>query len=142
MIADYCYPQPLVRAWISNVILGIILVGSICGACSAEAQGLQFVGHGLLILRSSCSWSDRNHSTTKRLVYDTVVKTTGAGEYTVPYLKPGTYTVTATMAGFKTVSKTHMVVSNVGIFRPPNGFRLVGWSRQRDDNGFKRGSTD
>ncbi len=39
---------------------------------------------------------------------DIVVKTTGAGDYTAPYLKPGTYTITAGLTGFKAVSKTHI----------------------------------
>ena len=39
---------------------------------------------------------------------DAVVKATGAGDYTVPYLKPGTYTITARATGFAEVMKTHI----------------------------------
>ena len=42
---------------------------------------------------------------------EVVVKSTGVGDYTAPYLKPGVYTVTADKAGFKTVSKTHVALS-------------------------------
>ncbi len=42
---------------------------------------------------------------------DVLVKATGAGDYTAPYLKPGTYTITADMTGFKTVSKTHIALN-------------------------------
>ncbi len=41
---------------------------------------------------------------------DVVTKSTGAGDYTVPYLKLGVYTVTAEKAGFKTLSKTHITL--------------------------------
>ena len=39
---------------------------------------------------------------------DVVVKATTAGDYTAPYLKPGTYTISAKENGFKAVSKTHI----------------------------------
>ena len=39
---------------------------------------------------------------------DVVAKTTKAGDYTVPYLKTGVYTVTADKPGFKTLSFTHI----------------------------------
>ena len=39
-----------------------------------------------------------------------IVKTTGAGDYTATYLKPGVYTVTVDKAGFKTVSQTHITL--------------------------------
>ncbi len=39
---------------------------------------------------------------------DIVVKSTKAGDYTVPYLKLGVYSVTADKPGFKTVSFTHI----------------------------------
>lgn len=42
---------------------------------------------------------------------DVVVKASTAGDYTAPYLKPGTYTITATMGGFKTVSKTRIALN-------------------------------
>ena len=37
-----------------------------------------------------------------------VVKTTKAGDYTVPYLKTGVYSVTADKPGFKTLTFTHI----------------------------------
>jgi hypothetical protein len=41
---------------------------------------------------------------------DVVVKTTKAGDYTVPYLKTGVYTVTAEKPGFAKVSYTHITL--------------------------------
>ena len=41
---------------------------------------------------------------------DTKTVTTGAGVYTVPYLIPGTYTITAIKTGFKTENKTDILL--------------------------------
>jgi hypothetical protein len=74
----------------------------------AAAQGIQqFVGHvadttGAAV--PGATVTIRSEGTG----LDVVVKTTGAGDYTAPYLKPGKYSVTASMAGFQTVSKTHI----------------------------------
>jgi hypothetical protein len=101
--------KPLKRAWIFAVLFGLLFCGAILGR-SAAAQGIQqFVGHvddstGAAI--SGASVTVHNEGTG----VDIVVKTTGAGDYTVPYLKPGTYTITAGMAGFKEVSKTHIAL--------------------------------
>jgi hypothetical protein len=42
---------------------------------------------------------------------DTKTVTTGAGVYTVPYLIPGTYTITAIKTGFKTENKTDILLN-------------------------------
>jgi hypothetical protein len=42
---------------------------------------------------------------------DVTTLTTGAGDYTVPYLKPGTYTVTAVSGNFEQQSKTDIVLN-------------------------------
>lgn len=41
---------------------------------------------------------------------EVVTVTTGTGDYTVPYLNPGTYSVTATVPGFDTQTKTDLTV--------------------------------
>ncbi len=97
--------EPLVRAWIVNICLVIFLFASIFVG-SAGAQGIQqFVGH----IVDSAGASVPGASVTVHNVdtgIDNVVKTTGAGDYTVPYLKPGNYTITVRLAGFKETSKT------------------------------------
>ena len=42
---------------------------------------------------------------------DTKTITTGAGDYTVPYLQPGTYNITVRKTGFKTETKTNIVLN-------------------------------
>ena len=44
---------------------------------------------------------------------DTKTVTTGTGDYTVPYLIPGTYDIAVSKQGFKTVKKTDILL-NVG----------------------------
>ena len=74
----------------------------------ALAQGLQqFEGHvtdasGAAIPGASVTVHNEATGT------DVVVKTTGAGDYTVPYLKVGKYAITATMSGFQSLTKTHI----------------------------------
>ena len=96
------------RTWVPYFFFGPILFLSTLDR-SALAQGgiQQFEGHvtdpsGASIPGASVTIHDEATGV------DVVVKTTGAGDYTAPYLKPGTYTITATLAGFKEVSKTHI----------------------------------
>ena len=78
------------------------------GSRHAGAQtGQQFVGHVEDNSHASIAAATvtiHNEDTGE----DTIAKTTGAGDYTVPYLKAGTYTITAVKDGFKQVSKTHI----------------------------------
>ncbi len=74
----------------------------------ASAQGIQqFVGHiadstGAAIPGANVTIHNEGTGV------DLVVKSTEAGDYTAPYMKPGTYTITAALTGFKEVSKTHI----------------------------------
>ncbi len=89
-------------------VLVAVLLCLAAGSWPAAAQsGQSFVGHvedsshaaiaGATVTIHSEDTGD-----------DVVAKTTGAGDYTVPYLKPGTYTITAVKGGFKEVSRTHI----------------------------------
>ena len=74
---------------------------------AAAQSGQQFVGH--IEDASHAEIADatvtiHNEDTGE----DIVTKSTGAGDYTVPYVKPGIYTITAIKSGFKAVSKTHI----------------------------------
>nr|WP_158909706.1 TonB-dependent receptor [Granulicella sp. L56] len=78
----------------------------VCQPAAAQS-GQGFVGHIEDISRASIAGATvtvHNEGTAE----DTVVKTTGTGDYTVPYLKTGTYTITALATAFKAVSKTHL----------------------------------
>ena len=99
--------EPQLRASVLYTIIAIMIVGAtLCG--SAIAQGIQqFVGHvadpsGAAIPGATVTIHNEDTAV------DIVVQTTGAGDYTAPYLKPGTYTISAKLAGFKEVSKTHI----------------------------------
>jgi hypothetical protein len=71
----------------------------------ALGQNASFTGHvtdssGAAVVRAQIVV--RNQETGDRVS----TATTGAGDYTVPYLQPGRYTLTAAAPGFKTLSKT------------------------------------
>ena len=92
-------------------LFGMLVFLAICGSSlcrPAVAQtGQQFVGH--IQDSSKASIADatvvvHNEATGE----DVTVKATGAGDYTVPYLKLGTYTITAQAPGFREVKKTHI----------------------------------
>ena len=98
--------KPLMMV-LPNVLFGLFLVISVLGR-PAAAQGIQqFVGHvadssGAAVPGATVTIHNEGTGV------DVVVKTTGAGDYTAPYLKPGVYTVTAALSGFEVVSKTHV----------------------------------
>jgi hypothetical protein len=99
--------ESLCRTSIPNAIFA--LFASILIFCSpASGQGIQqFVGDvaassGAVIPGAKVTIHNEGTGS------DVEVKTTGAGDYTAPYLKRGTYTITAKLAGFKEVSKTHI----------------------------------
>ena len=98
--------EPLLRALFSSVFFALIFL-SVSGR-SAAAQGIQqFEGHvadssGAVIPGATVTIHNEGTG------IDVAVTTTGAGDYTAPYLKPGNYTITAVLAGFKELSKTHI----------------------------------
>jgi hypothetical protein len=100
--------EPLTRAGLSKVILVLFFVfGTLIGETAAAQGTQQFMGHvadssGAVI--PGATVTIHNEATG----IDVVVKATSVGDYTAPYLKPGTYTITAKMGGFKGVSKTHI----------------------------------
>lgn len=87
---------------------GAVILCLAAGSRPAGAQaGQQFVGHVEDTSRASIPGATvtiHNEETGEEIV----AKTTGAGDYTAPYVKPGTYTITAVKKGFKEVSKTHI----------------------------------
>lgn len=99
--------RPVMRVWITKTAFGLSLLLTVL-AGSMNAQGIQqFVGHvadgtGAIIPGATVTIHDEGTG------INNVVKTTGAGDYTVPYLKPGTYTISVKAAGFKELSKTHI----------------------------------
>lgn len=98
------------RLWAARPLWGaacLILPLSILSG-SAAAQGVQqFVGHVVDSEGAAVPGAAvliHNEATGVNVT----AKTTGAGDYTVPYLKPGVYSITVNLAGFKEVSKTHI----------------------------------
>ncbi len=96
------------RACIPHVFFGLIASTSIFSTAASAQGGIQqFEGHvsdpsGAAI--PGATVTIHNEATG----VDVVAKTTGAGDYTAPYLKPGTYTISVKLAGFKEVSKTNI----------------------------------
>ncbi len=88
----------------------IMFVFCVALAQSASAQATQqFVGTVTDPSRAVVSGATvtvHNEGTGEEIV----VTTTKAGDYTVPYLKTGVYSVTADKAGFKTLSFTHITL--------------------------------
>ncbi len=83
-----------------------ILIAGVCAFSTAMfAQNASFTGH---VTDSTGAAVAQAHIAVRN--QDTGVSvstaTTGAGDYTLPYLKPGRYTVSAAAPGFKTESKT------------------------------------
>ncbi|HZL27782.1 MAG TPA: TonB-dependent receptor [Acidobacteriaceae bacterium] len=99
--------EPLKRDWVSNVLFALVLLAALFGR-TAAAQGVQqFEGHvadssGAAIPGATVTVHSEGTGT------NVVVKTSGSGDYTVPYLKVGRYSITTTMADFESVSKTHI----------------------------------
>lgn len=95
----------------NGLSFGALVAVSLClaaGSRPAAAQaGQQFVGHVEDTSHASIPGATvtiHNEDTGEEVV----AKTTRAGDYTVPYIKPGTYTITAAKQGFKEVSRTHI----------------------------------
>ncbi len=98
--------EPLMRARVLSLLLSLSAFAAL--GVSARAQGVQqFEGHvadtsGAAVLGANITIHNEGTGV------DVKVKTTGAGDYTAPYLKPGLYTITAELTGFEKVSKTHI----------------------------------
>jgi hypothetical protein len=98
------------RVWLSGTLIALCLCVALFCRPAAAQSGQIFVGHisdpsGASIAGATVTIHNENTGE------DVVTKTTGAGDYTAPYLKPGLYTITAVQSGFKTVSKTHITLS-------------------------------
>ena len=88
----------------------LFLLFAVIAGKSSAAQGIQqFEGH---ITDSSGAAVPGANVTihNEGTGVDVKVKTTGAGDYTAPYLKPGLYTITAELTGFQKTSKTHITL--------------------------------
>ncbi len=99
--------KPFVNALPFAALVALLLCLAAGSRPAAAQTGQQFVGHvedNSHAAIAGATVTIHNEDTGE----DTVAKTTGAGDYTVPYLKPGTYTITAVRGGFKEVSKTHI----------------------------------
>ncbi len=90
----------------SRWLLGNVLLFLIAGLCPVAAfgQNASFTGHikdqsGAAIVKAQITV--RNEDTG----VEQTTATTDAGDYTVPYLNPGRYSVSAAATGFKTESK-------------------------------------
>ncbi|HEV2646831.1 MAG TPA: TonB-dependent receptor [Acidobacteriaceae bacterium] len=96
-----------IRAWfVAALVLICLSIATYSRPACAQTTQL-FVGHvadpsGAAVPNATITI--HNEGTGE----DVVTKTTGAGDYTAPYIKPGLYTITATETGFKAVSKTHI----------------------------------
>jgi hypothetical protein len=99
--------KSIVTAWASSALLALLFCLVMLSRPAAAQTGQQFVGHVQDSSHASIAGATvtlHNEGTGEEIV----VKTTGAGDYTIPYLKAGTYTITAEKGGFKAVSKTHV----------------------------------
>jgi hypothetical protein len=85
---------------------GLFFAVLLC-AFSAALYGQEFTGH---VTDASGAVVPRAKITVKNLNTDVqnVTYTTDSGDYTVPYLKPGKYSVTVETAGFATEQKTNI----------------------------------
>lgn len=88
------------------LIFMLLLPGGIALAQTTQ----QFTGHvtdtsGALIAHAKVVVHNQESGV------DTPTETTSQGVYTVPYLKPGTYTITAEKQGFKTEQKTDILLN-------------------------------
>src|ERR1035437_3840267 len=95
----------LVRSTFFLLLFCVTMLGRPAAAQSTQ----QFVGHVVDTSQAvipAATVTVHNENTGENFV----VKTTGAGDYTATYLKPGVYTVTVDKAGFKTVSQTHITL--------------------------------
>lgn len=103
---DLSPARNLLRCFPWLMLLRLLLL-----AGPARAQsGQEFVGHIEDASHASIAGATvtiHNEGTGE----DIVVKATHAGDYTAPYLKIGTYTIAASMQGFKEVSRTHITLS-------------------------------
>jgi len=96
-------------AWQSALAV-LFLCLTMLGRPAGAQSGQQFVGHvedTSHAVIAGAAVTVHNEGTGE----DISVKATGAGDYTVPYLKLGTYTITAEKPGFKTVSRTHITLN-------------------------------
>ena len=91
-------------------LVAVLLCLATSGGPAAAQSGQQFVGHVEDPSHASVAGATvtiHNEESGENIV----AKTTKAGDYTVPYLKEGTYTITAAKQGFKEVSRTHIRLS-------------------------------
>ncbi len=100
--------KSIVSTWIPRLLAIALLCATWMLPRQAAAQtGQQFVGH----IEDSAHASVAGASVTvhnEDTGEDIVVKATGAGDYTAPYIKVGTYSITAEQTGFKTLTKSHI----------------------------------
>ncbi|HEV2644842.1 MAG TPA: TonB-dependent receptor [Acidobacteriaceae bacterium] len=99
--------KSIVSTWIPRVLVALLMCAPMLSRPAAAQQGQQFVGH----------IEDSSHASVPGAIVtlhnegtgeDIVVKSSGAGDYTVPYVKVGTYSITVDRTGFKTVTKSHI----------------------------------
>jgi hypothetical protein len=102
--------EPFIKTWLPSAVAALLFCLTMLSLTAAAQSIQQFVGnvvdssHAVI---AGATVTIHNEGTGE----DLVVKSTGSGDYTAPYLKPGLYTVTVDKAGFKTVSKTHITLN-------------------------------
>jgi hypothetical protein len=99
--------NPFANASSFGALIAVMLCLAAGSSPAAAQSGQQFVGHVEDSSHASiveATVTIHNEDTGE----DVVAQTTKTGDYTVPYLAPGTYTITTVKAGFKEVSKTHI----------------------------------
>jgi hypothetical protein len=98
--------KSILASSILRLLVALLFCAAMFGRPAAAQSTQQFVGnvadtsHAVI---AGATVTIHNENTQENLE----VKTTGAGDYTVTYLKPGLYTVTVSKEGFETVTKTH-----------------------------------
>lgn len=102
--------KTLNSVWLQNALAVLFCCLMTLARPAAAQAGQQFVGHIQDTSHAAIAAATvtiHNEGTGEEVL----AKSTAAGDYTVPYLKPGTYTISAAKSGFKEVSKTHIGLS-------------------------------
>jgi hypothetical protein len=95
----------MTKTRLSIISISLLVVLVCAGAIESFGQNASFTGHitdssGAVVAKAQIAVHNQQTGV------EVTSTTTGAGDYTIPYLKPGQYTLTVSAAGFRTVSKT------------------------------------
>ena len=103
--------EPRMKAWTSIVVLIVLsFFGSLLGVSAMAQVGQRFTGHVLDSTGAVIPGADVT-VTNQATNVDLKARTTSAGDYSVPYVVPGTYTITVVKNGFEVEKKTDILLN-------------------------------